>query len=62
MSGKMDEREFRVSWEIDVSAENPEQAVKLAMDWLEPKEPGRWSYTVAGEDGNHIAIEGEELF
>ena len=57
-----EEKEYRVSWEIDVSAENPEEAVMLAVGWLGPIQPGRWCYTVTGEDGGRKAIEGEELF
>lgn len=56
------EKEYRVSWEIDISAGNPEEAVMLAVGWLDPMEPGRWSYTVTSEDGGPLAIEGEELF
>lgn len=56
-------REYRICWEIDVTAESPEEAVRQAVEYLAPLEPTRWCYqavdTLTGEVSKH---EGEELF
>ena len=37
----MEEQEYQVSWEIDISAESPEQAALLAIDYLAPDGTGQ---------------------
>lgn len=56
-------REFRVSWEIEVDAATPEEAIRVAVKWLAPKEPGRWCYqAIDTEKGEVSKHEGEDLF
>jgi hypothetical protein len=59
----MEEQEYQVSWEIDISAESPEQAALLAIDYLAPMEPARWCYQVTDRGtGETISLEGEDLY
>ena len=56
-------KEYRVSWEIDVSAQAPEEAARQAVNYLAPMEPGRWCYMVRdNETGEVSKHEGEDLF
>lgn len=58
------EREYRVTWEIDVSADTPRDAIERAMILLGPADPGRWTYTVQdNETGELVQVdpEGEEV-
>lgn len=58
-----EQREYRVSWDIEVSASSPEDAVRLVVKWLEPKEPARWCYQVIDtEKGEVSKHEGQDLF
>lgn len=56
-------KEYRITWEIDVIAETPEEAVKQAIRFLEPIEPARWCYLAqdfkTGEVSRH---EGQDLY
>ncbi len=59
----MPENEYLVSWEIDIPADSPEQAVKTAIKWLKPKEPIRWAYQAQDSaTGETVTLEGEDLF
>jgi hypothetical protein len=56
------DKSFRVRWEIDICAATPEEAVRQAVDWLAPMEPGRWCYqAVDTESGTETLHEGREL-
>jgi hypothetical protein len=56
------EKEFRVSWEIDTLAESPEEAVRQAVSYLEPREPSRWCYDVVDQEtGEASRHEGEDV-
>ena len=58
-----EQREYLVTWDIEVNASSPEDAVRLAVKWLEPKEPTRWCYQVINtENGEVSKHEGEDLF
>lgn len=54
------EREYRVTWEIDVSADTPADALERALSVLAPAEPGRWSYTVTDNETGESAHLGLE--
>ncbi len=58
------EREYRVTWEIDVSADTPADAIERALQMLAPADPGRWTYKVQDhETGEVVQVdpEGEEV-
>lgn len=55
--------EYRVTWEIEVTAESEQEAVKLAVKWLAPQEPTRWAYQAQDcATGELLTLEGEDLF
>ena len=58
-----EEKLYRISWEIDIPAETPEQAIKQAMHYLSPLEPARWCYSAINQEtGEATKHEGQELF
>ena len=59
----MEHGTFLVSWGIELNACSPEEAVRLAVDWLSPKDPTRWCYSVINyQSGEPMSLEGEDLF
>lgn len=55
----MPQKEYRVSWTIDVSDETIEDAVSVAVDlYLRPEKPDRWVYEVEDrETGERFEVE-----
>lgn len=48
-------QDYRVTWEIDIPADSPKEAIKLAVaDYLRPAEPHRWSYTAQPMAGGPV--------